>query len=385
MQGGCVRVLAMMFVGALAGCATSQPRIPHTEAEADAARIAGLPQVRIAADAPAVAFRNGPRSPVRQRGQALIYLALSGGGGGGAFGAGVLNGWSESGKRPQFNVVSGVSTGALIAPFAFLGPAYDGLLKEVYTNGSAEKLLQSGPLGGFGGNGGGLRHIVDRYLDDDTIAKIGQEDRKGRRLIVVTTDLDRQRAILWDMGAIAAAGTPAAYNLFREVLTASASIPIVFPPVLIDAEADGHRFQEMHVDGSVTTPVYTLPQAFLFGGAKAAPGGPPPIMYILINSYVEPVFELVPDSTPAIAARTFAAATRVNTAAILGETYRFAHNVGASFNLTYIDKSIPETTGIGFETAYMRQLYDYGYDKARAGAFWEAKPPTVEPVRAVQR
>jgi predicted acylesterase/phospholipase RssA len=372
-------VAAAVMVG-LAACGTVEPRIPYTEAEADAAVVEGMPGIRIAADAPASASRLGPRTPVPEKGHAFTYLALSGGGGGGAYGAGILNGWTQSGTRPKFTVVSGVSTGALIAPFAYLGPAYDPLLAQVYTSGEVEQLLQGpDPIGALSGAGlygrNRLRRLIERYLDEDVLRAIAQEDEKGRRLLVVTTDLDSLHPVIWDMGAIARSGSPQAYKLFRDVLAASASVPALFAPMLIDVEADGRKFQEMHVDGAVTSPVFTLPQSFLFGGAKGVARGPRPSLFILVNSYVEPTFEVVPNKTEPIAARAFAGTTRTNTEAILVETYRVVRQAGIAYNLTYIDKSFPESDGTGFETAYMRRLYQLGYDKARTGAFWETQPP----------
>jgi predicted acylesterase/phospholipase RssA len=161
--------------------------------------------------------------------------------GSGAYGAGVLNGWSESGTRPQLTIVSGVSTGALIAPFAFLGPDYDHRLRQVYTNGEVQRLIgEPNPLGAMFGPGAfgreRLRRLIERYLDDDLIIAIAREDQKGRRLLVVTTNLDAQRAVVWDMGAIAASGEPKAFDLFRDVLAASASVPVVFAPQLINVD-----------------------------------------------------------------------------------------------------------------------------------------------------
>jgi predicted acylesterase/phospholipase RssA len=170
-----------------------------------------------------------------------------------------------------------VSTGSLIAPFAFLGPQYDGVLRELYTSGIAESLLEdSNPLrvlfgSGLAGNTR-LRELVARYVGTDLIQAIAREYAKGRRLLVVTTDLDTQRTVIWDMGRIATIGTADALNLFRDVMTASASIPLVFPPMLIEAEASGRRFQEMHVDGGVTAPVLALPDLFLLQGAACLRG-----------------------------------------------------------------------------------------------------------------
>src|SRR3981081_2908338 len=256
----------------LAGC-SSLPRAPYTASDAASARVLNVNELRRYTDEPAATFLNEP--PVSLHAGPISYLALSGGGADGAYGAGVLNGWTAAGTRPKFAVVSGGSTGALIAPFAFLGPAYDATLRDVYPSGIAESLLDTPSIvhaifgSGLFGNTH-LRELVARYVGQDMLGAIAAEHVKGRRLLIVTTNLDTQRTVIWDMGRIATIGSAQALNLFRDVLTASASIPVVFPPMLIDAEANGHRFQEMHVDGGVTAPVLTLPEAFLLrNGAPA--------------------------------------------------------------------------------------------------------------------
>lgn len=268
----------------------------------------------------------------------------------------------------------------MIAPFAFLGSAYDASLREIYTSGIAESLLDTPNIvtvlfgSGLFGNTR-LRELVARYVDQDMLAAIAAEHAKGRRLLIVTTNLDTQRTAIWDMGRIASIGSPEALNLFRDVAAASASIPVVFPPMLIDAEANGHRFQEMHVDGGVTAPVLTLPDAFLLRNGEF-PHGLRMNIYILINNKVEPDFQLVPNSTADIAARSSAALTKTQTRSILYSTFDVARRNKLGFNLTYIDKSVPSPASSGFDTGYMRSLYQYGYDKAKSGRFWEKSPPS---------
>lgn len=365
---------AAVFI--LAGC-TSLPRTSFTASDAASSTVLDLDQLRRYADEPASAFL---KTKVSARAGALSYLALSGGGADGAYGAGVLNGWTAAGTRPEFSVVSGVSTGALIAPFAFLGPAYDATLRGVYTSGIAESLLNTPNIAravfgsGLFGNTH-LRELVARYIDQDMLRAIAAEHARGRSLLIVTTNLDTQRTVIWDMGRIAAIGSTRALNLFRDVLAASASIPVVFPPMLIDAEANGHRFQEMHVDGGVTAPVLTLPEAFLLRNGALARGLRMNI-YVLVNDKVERDFQLVPNSTIDIAARTSAAVTKTQIRSVLYETYDFARRNNFGFNLTYIDKDLPSPTSFGFETSYMRSLYQYGFDKAKAGNLWANAPPS---------
>ena len=367
-------ILTVMFT--LAGC-SSLPRTPYTASDAASSRVLDVNELRRYADEPASIFLK--ETHVSVRAGALSYLALSGGGADGAYGAGVLNGWTAAGTRPQFSVVSGVSTGALIAPFAFLGPAYDATLREVYTSGIAESLLDAPSIlnalfgSGLFGNTR-LRELVARYVDQDMLVAIAAEHAKGRKLFIVTTDLDTQRTVIWDMGRIATIGSPQALSLFRDVTAASASIPVVFPPMLINAEANGHRFQEMHVDGGVTAPVLTLPEAFLLRNGVPA-GGLRMNIYILINNKVERDFQLVPNSTIDIAARASASVTKTQIRSILYGTSDFARRNSFGFNLTYIDRDFPSPGSSGFETTYMRSLYQYGYDKAKTGEFWAKAPP----------
>ncbi|BAQ48758.1 patatin-like phospholipase family protein [Methylobacterium aquaticum] len=376
-----MRGLAVALIGAQAAACASLPRAPYTAAEAAVATVPGqAPEVRFWADGSARSFA-AVADQVKGSREPFSYLALSGGGGDGAYGAGVLNGWSQTGRRPNFTMVSGVSTGALIAPFAFLGPAYDGYLREIYTSGEAATLVRSpNPLNVLTGDGlfgdARLRDLVGRYVTPDLIAAVAEEHNKGRRLLVVTTNLDSQRAVIWDMGAIAASGQPNARDLFRDVLTASASVPAVFPPMLIDAQAGNHAFQEMHVDGSVVTPVFTLPEAFLTQDGRIAESRGKPNIYVVINGRIEPSFDLVQNGTLPIAVRSLSTVGRSRARATLASTYAFARRNGMGFNLTYIDRRIPEVPASqGFDTAYMRKLYDDGYQKGSSGTVWQTNLP----------
>jgi hypothetical protein len=361
---------------ALLGCSTLQ-RTPYLAVDAKSSRVLNIGELRRYSDEPASSLKQeATREP---RGGSFSYLALSGGGADGAYGAGILNGWTAAGTRPEFSTVSGVSTGALIAPFAFLGSAYDPVLKEIYTSGVAGTLLESpNPLHVLFGSGlygnSKLHDLIARYIDQDTLSAIAAQHARGRVLVVVTTNLDTQRTVIWDMGRIASLGSPEALSLFRDVLAASVSIPVVFPPILIQAEANGSSFQEMHVDGGVTAPVLTLPEAFLLHKATLSRSAHTD-MYVLMNSKLERDFQVVPNTTVGIAARASASATKTQTRSVLQETYDFARRNNLGFNLTFIDKEMTSSNTLGFDTDYMRSLYQYGYDKARFGNFWAKAPP----------
>ena len=361
---------------AIAGCA-SVARTPYTQQEQAEAVIPGIPGARLWADNPAIA--TGRRSvvsrvPVKQP----TVLALSGGGADGAFGAGLLTGWSARGTRPQFTFVTGASAGALIAPFAFLGAAHDETLRSVFASGEMANLLQSEGLGGLFGAGlfktAPLRELIARHVDAGLLAAIAQEYRAGRRLYVVTTNLDAQRTAIWDMGKIAASGEPGALDLFRNVLTASASIPGVFSPVLIDVEAQGRHFAEMHVDGGVTTNVLILPEAVLVSGTPVFPPDARPKVYIVMNGKLSPDFDVVTASTLPIVTRSFETSVRANTRNTLLASYQFAKGRNWQFNLTSVDPDYPKPNSIGFDQAYMQQLFDYGHQRGRSGIIWQSTP-----------
>jgi len=359
----------------LVGCATVA-RIPYTPQEQSAAIIPGIPDARVWADDPGIATERPIGSAVALK--QPTALALSGGGADGAFGAGLLAGWSTRGTRPQFTVVTGASAGALIAPFAFMGSAYDDMLRSVFANGEMANLLQSDGLAGLFGTGlfktAPLRDLIARHVDAALLEAIAREYRTGRRLYVVTTNLDAQRTAIWDMGKIAASGDPRALELFRNVLTASASVPGVFPPVLIDVEAGGKRFAEMHVDGGVTTNVLIVPEAALLSGAAVFAPNVRPKVYIVMNGKLAPDFEVVTPSTVLIVTRSFETSVRANTRNSLLASYQFAKRRNWDFNLASIDPDYPKSTSIGFDPGYMQRLFEYGYRRGASGQLWQSSP-----------
>ena len=192
-------------------------------------------------------------------------LSLSGGGDNGAFGAGLLVGWTAHGDRPKFKLVTGVSTGSLIAPFAFLGSEYDAALTDVYTNIDPGKVFEKRflPVAALAQNGLSDTHplydLISHYVDEPLLARIAAEYEKGRLLLIQTTDLDAGRPVVWNIGAIAASGRPEAIDLVRHILLASASIPAAFPPVMFDVEVEGQSYQEMHVDGGAVSQAFLVP------------------------------------------------------------------------------------------------------------------------------
>ena len=370
---------------ALVGCA-GITRVPFTAEEQSAATVPGISGARLWADDPTIGKGRRVVSPLALK-QPTV-LALSGGGAYAAFGAGLLNGWSARGTRPQFTIVTGASSGALIAPFAFLGTGQDDALKSIFTSGEMENLLQSDGLMGIFGNGlykkAPLRELIARHIDAKLLEAIAQENRAGRRLYVVTTNIDAQRTAIWDMGKIAASDDPGALELFRSILTASASIPGLFSPVLIDVEAQGRHFAEMHVDGGVTANVLIVPEAVLLSGTPLFAPNARPKIYIVMNGKLAPEFEVVKDSNLPIVRRSFETSVRANTHNTLLASYQFIKRRNWEFNLAAIDSDYPQSQSSGFGTAYMRQLFEYGYQRGQSGQLWQAPQLELQGVAAAR-
>ncbi len=307
------------------------------------------------------------------QGKPVEFLALSGGGVGGAFGAGVLVGWSRLGTRPQFHIVTGVSSGALIAPLAFLGPAWDPQLKDAFAGSATHGLLQSHWTGALFGasvfQGEPLRKLVDRFVTDELLRAIATESAKGRLLLVATTDLDRQRVVIWNMGVIAAQGGESTRKLFRDVLVASASVPGVFPPVMIRVESSGRSFEEMHVDGSTTAPllVATGIVAIVPDELEVLRGGN---MYVVVNSKLRANEETTPVNTVSILKRSVGAALESNTRSAVELAYSFAQRHRMRLKVTEIPISYSFHGLLDLEPPTMKALFDYGVRCATEDRVW---------------
>jgi hypothetical protein len=332
------------------------------------------------------AWANSTPQELRAQGIAIpkfangAYLALSGGGSDGAFGAGVLAGWTKSGTRPQFDVVSGVSIGALMAPFAFLGPDFDPTLTTMFTSGvtkdvAREKWLPLALLGNSLLKPEAFYRLVDTFATPQLMQAVAQEDRKGRRLFIVTTNIDAQRPVLWDLGKIASSGRPDALDLFRKVLIASASIPAGYPPVLFNVTAAGRAFQEMHSDGGAWSQVFTIPEGMLVSAdPQLRPDAGRVNLYVIVNNILEPEFQLVPNSTLGVLQRTYSTVSKSQTRASLDATYEFTRRVGLKFHVAAIDRLIPYPANDPFNPEYMRTLYQIGFDEATTAAVWKDAP-----------
>lgn len=309
------------------------------------------------------------------------FLSVSGGGSDGAFGAGLLIGWTETGKRPQFDIVTGISTGSLIAPLAFLGPAYNGSLREAYTEVTGKDLYKKkGILSVIGGESVAdntpLKHLVAKYVTDQLVAEVAREHAKGRRLLVGTTNIDAERPVIWDMGAIAASGLPGRKQLFRDILVASASIPGVFPPIRLNVVADGQRYDELHVDGGTSNQAFLFPSNFspknvdkLLGAKRKR------TLYVIRNSKVTPVWSAVKPRLAAIAGKSISSLIKTQGIGDLYRMYTNAKRDGIAFNAIWVPASFTMTEKEPFDQQYMRALFNIGYEMGKTGIPWSQLPP----------
>lgn len=306
----------------------------------------------------------------------LHVLALSGGGENGAFGAGLLNGWTASGTRPEFEIVSGVSTGALIAPLAFLGPEYDGALKDFYTNISTSDILVANPVGGLMGgaalaSNAPLKKIVAGIVDEKLLQKIAAQHQRGRRLLVVTTNLEAQRPVVWNLGAIATQGTPQALELFRSVLLASSAIPGAFPPVAVEVEANGQSYTELQVDGGTTANSFLAPLNAHF---PADIKGRKNYVYVVQDGKLAPEYQDVDPKTLKLAGRAIGTLLKYKNYADLRRLYLLAKQNGARFQMISVPESFDHTSKEPFDRAYMNALFQLGYEMGRSGKGWITNP-----------
>jgi hypothetical protein len=330
--------------------------------------------------------------PALEMGRPLVeYLALSGGAEDGAFGAGLLVGWSKRGDRPRFEVVTGVSAGALIAPYAFLGPGYDAQLAELWTTFDAQMVATPQVLAGLLGaeaiaDTAPLRELIAKHVDRRMLREIAHEYRGGRLLMVGTTNLDAQRQVIWNMGeiAVAAARDPEAAQLFRDVLLASASIPGVFPPVHVKVRVGNRVFEEMHVDGGPTRQVFLAPAQFSLRTFDSLyPQPPVRRVYVVRNGKLAPAYEAVQPNTLAISARSLFTVTKNQGIGDINRIYAMTQRDGAEFRLASIPASFTAESKQSFDPAYMKALFEVGYRLGLGGKAWVRTPP--EAVPAAQR
>ena len=386
-------LLCAMLVGA--GCATVE-RHPVPVDVMDRAEIAGMPGVRAWGDRHDPDFHADFVESVRiamtegltgdtDGTVRFASLVVSGGGAYGAFGAGFLNGWTEAGARPTFNLVTGISTGALIAPFAFLGPQYDAELersytgvrnRDIFTVRSPFTMLSRGSVA----RSTPLVKLIERTVTDDVIDRIAIEHSRGRRLYVATTNLDAQRLVVWNMGAIAASGRPEAAALFRDVLLASASIPVALPPVYIPVVADGILYDEMHVDGGLVA------QFFLWGALVDTTDAIRELrldplleheatVFIIRNDKVGPSPEAVDPGLVPIASRSISTMIKTVATADLLRIRRLGGENGPAIRYVGIPENFDVGPELGFDPEQMQRLFDLGRQMGLSEDPWRTEAP----------
>jgi hypothetical protein len=305
---------------------------------------------------------------------AMSMLAISGGGDNGAFGAGLLVGWGETGTRPPFKIITGVSTGALIAPFVFLGD--DQTITQLITTIDQDDVYTKRPLlDGLTSDAlsdtAPLEKLIAQYVNAGIVARIAEESQHGRALVVITTDLDAGVPVLWDIGAIAESGKPDAVTLIRKILLASASVPGLFPPVLFDVMIDNAHYQEIHVDGGASVQTFLYPP-----GIRSIGDLRPVTAYVIRNGRLSPDWQQVERSTLSIANRAVSTLTANSGLGDIYRMYALAKRDGVNFRLAYIGRDFTEPhPAADFDHAYLVKLFEYGRAKARSGYPWRSGPP----------
>jgi hypothetical protein len=391
-------VMVLTLLVTVSGCATLPRNAVPVEYIYDA-EIPGFPNVRAwsgkisrefqadiiqsGREEPEAAFPNDENGmPIRD------VLALSGGGSSGAFGAGFLNGWSAKGTRPDFKLVTGISTGALTAPFAFLGAEFDEQLKQAFTTTRTENILQR--LNIFKilfkseavNSTGPLKQLIQERITADLLRAVAAKHDQGHRLYIGTTHMDAQRLVVWNMGLIAKSESAGALDLFHKVILASTSIPVAFPPVLIEVELDGNRYDEMHADGG------TLTQVFFYGGTidikalrreaygydfKSAGG-----IYIIRNGQLIPEPREVDRNLRAISSRAIDTMIKATVVGDLYRIYAFTQRDGMGFHYVDIPDDYESQSKELFDKEEMNRLFEIGYQLALSDAPWRSNLPGFE-------
>jgi len=386
-QARALRWTCVLSILALVGCALPRRDAPPTIFSAATpldfpADVRFLSTDRASVEAKSTAALQ--RLSISSKDGMLRALVLSGGGAGGAFGAGALVGLSRRQERPHYDLVTGVSTGALIAPFAFLGSEWDSQLTEAFTNGQGEQMSVHGLLAlplGASRRSAALTALVDRYVTPDLIRAVAREAGNGRLLWVATTDLDKEETVIWDLGAIAMRGGEPARKLFRDVVVASASIPGVFEPVLIHVQLGGRLYDEMHVDGNVSASLFIAPAAAYFAllDQRSLNGAR---VYVLINGQIIDAPETTPFKLRPIVARTFSVALKHMSRAQVVAVDQFAEKYRMSVQSTYLPFDYPKYSSADFRASTMRPLFQYGVRCAQSGRLWTTMDETMDTVAA---
>jgi patatin-like phospholipase len=389
--------LLLLTLTLLAGCARLDREAPAPRELSDQVTVLGIPNARFFPDTQGAALlREAQDALARERRAAGLppggtkglppadFLAISGGGDNGAFASGLLCGWQDSGRIPSFKLVTGVSTGAMIAPFAFLGRAYHDKLCSMYTTIKRSDVLE--PRGLYAAifsdalaDTTPLAGLISQYVTEQTLADIAREYQNGRLLLIGTTNLDLQRPIIWNIGAIAASGKPGALDLVRKIVRASAAIPGAFPPVLIDDEVGGRHYQEMDVDGGAVVQTFLYPADLgVRMDPRAGENARERHAYIIRNGRLDPDWAATDRQFLNIVQRAIATMIHYSGYNDVLRIYAITQRDGVDYNLAYIEPDFSNTKHEEFDPAFLRALFDYGFAKGQQGYKWHKAPPVLQ-------
>ncbi|MEB8434397.1 patatin-like phospholipase family protein [Cocleimonas sp. KMM 6892] len=389
-------VVILVCFATLSACSTL-PRHPAPLDKMLSAKISGMSGVRAWSGTFSKDFESDLLLSIKQEKSHLAasslvklpassVLTLSGGGDNGAFGAGFLQGWTKTGTRPTFKLVTGISTGALIAPFAFIGPEYDATLQEAFTTIDANNIYFPRWISFMWSDSftdtAPLLRLIKRYITNDVLNKVALAHRQGRRLFIGTTNLDADRLVVWNMGAIANSGHPKALELFQQIILASSSVPVAFPPVLIKVEADGKTYDEMHVDGGVKAQLFFLAATLdLTDFRKKLNLVEEPnrkmSIYIIRNAEIGPELKQVPRNLTKISERALSSMIKSQALNDLNRVYGLAKTQGLDFNWVALPEEYEPTESDEFDRKEMNRLFKKGYEQGLKKDVWKKVPPGI--------
>jgi len=314
----------------------------------------------------------------------INFLALSGGGEDGSFAAGIITGWTLHGSRPEFDVITGVSAGALASPFVFLGPMYDETLFEIYSNLGNEDIYRTQIFSGlFGGTAildtRPLKELISNYITPDLLTKIAQEHQKGRRLWIGTTNLDAGRPVIWDIGEIATSGKTKALELVHKILLASSAVPGIFPPVIVDVSVGNQNFTELHVDGGVTRQVFLYPPQFIENDlTNTVDEHIQRTLYVIRNGRSQALYDPVKTSLYSISLKALNMTIENKAVGDLYRIYELTSRDNIDYNLAIIPKSFSQKPKNSFDPDYTQALFNLGHTLAKNGYRWWKSPSEIE-------
>ncbi len=385
-----LKILIAFILFSITGCTTSIIHAPVPEQLVSKANVMNSPSIRFWGDEETGSYRkaHNVKAWLKQRSQqsdnghskpTINFLALSGGGEDGSFAAGIITGWTQNGDRPEFDVVTGVSAGALAAPFIFLGPEYDAILLNVYSNLGHEDIYRTQIFSGiFGGSSildtRPLKNLIRKYVTIDVLSQIAQQHLQGRRLWIGTTNLDAGRPVIWDIGEIALSGKLNALDLVHNILLASSAVPGIFPPVIINVTVDNQQFTELHVDGGVTRQAFLYPPQLVETRLIHEENKIQRRLFIIRNGRSQAIYEPVNTNLYSIALKSLSMTIENKAIGDLYRIYEITSRDGIEFNLAIIPKSFNLKPKQSFDPEYTKALFRIGYELAKDGYPWEKAP-----------